>query len=786
MASLRRDSLTLFPRLSVALKYKLYLILAQSLLAFFYISFSIIFTRCSSRQQFWLLLFLPVMKLALKHLVAWLASENKETIPAVVVFTVDVFNGLYVSTCIQLSRSWWSSFLVISLNIVRTVVSLWDINRRAKTLVTLDNLSRESKMSGQSLKRTSRNRRQSVSLFQPASCPSDLQMPTTTTTVLQPQKHRQVEQTITYYETKLNLQLRKMLFYLEYLVLVGYIESIIPTLYVIYLMVLIHLPSAKYYPHTNNLTTLQLRTNIGSIMLYASVEMLSIICLHVVLRRKFGFSLLYQLAFVLETEKELLQGRLFVWITPLLQITLVHFEALERYYNNTSRFRVLSACVLTPWPALLLGILTECIPLQDPTAGWKANFGAWIRYWVFISSAAIGFLFQIRGATPEVSLQKFIMIVVGTGCGTTACLILLADVWAFPLPFGIVIISAPFQTFFVIFVLISIRQEGVTLTASINKALKHRICLILAQSALVFVYVTFSVIFAKCPPKHQFGLLLLLPVMKLVFKHLVARLAIDSTETLPVVVVFTVDLFNGLYVSICLQSSRSWWASLLMIALNIGQTLIALWDVGRGSKDLDIVNAQSSNIKSCGSVTGIFDIVKPDPTHSMSFFRSTILQNQITPSPTFDLIAKANTLAQESEHTSTKTTSKLDRGSRKMLFRLEYLVLIEYIESVVPTLYVIYLSIVFNLPSAKYYPHTRTLTLNQLQTNVGSIMLYASTEMLSLIWLHLALKRKLGFSLLYQLAFVLESEMDLVQGRLFVWILPLLQITLVHFGTSVN
>ncbi|ETP31228.1 hypothetical protein F442_19882 [Phytophthora nicotianae P10297] len=121
-----------------------------------------------------------------------------------------------------------------------------------------------------------------------------------------------------------------------------------------------------------------------------------------------------------------------------------------------------------------------------------------------------------------------------------------------------------------------------------------------------------------------------------------------------------------------------------------------------------------------------------------------------------------------------------------MLFRLEYLVLIEYIESVIPTVYVIYLTIVYALPSAKYYPHTRNLTPEELRTNVGSIMMYASAEMLSLVWLHVVLKRRFGFSLLYQLAFVLETRVELVQGRLFVWIMPLLQITLVHFGMNMG
>ncbi|RLN51022.1 hypothetical protein BBJ29_002920 [Phytophthora kernoviae] len=97
---------SLIPRLSAPLKHKLYLILAQSVLAFVYITFGVIFKKCTSRQQFGLLLFLPVMKLVFKNLVGRLASDDEETIPVVVVFTVDVFNGLYASQCIQSSRSW--------------------------------------------------------------------------------------------------------------------------------------------------------------------------------------------------------------------------------------------------------------------------------------------------------------------------------------------------------------------------------------------------------------------------------------------------------------------------------------------------------------------------------------------------------------------------------------------------------------------------------------------------------------------------------------------------------
>ncbi|EGZ30211.1 hypothetical protein PHYSODRAFT_474729, partial [Phytophthora sojae] len=101
-------------------------------------------------------------------------------------------------------------------------------------------------------------------------------------------------------------------------------------------------------------------------------------------------------------------------------------------------------------------------------------------------------------------------------------------------------------------------------------------------------------------------------------------------------------------------------------------------------------------------------------------------------------------------------------------------------------LYATHLSILVHMPSVKYYPNTRNLTSDQLQTNVLSILTYAVTKILSLVLLHVVVKCKLGFSLLYQLAYVLETETEALQGRLFVWIILLLQLPLVHFGTGLN
>lgn len=121
--------------------------------------------------------------------------------------------------------------------------------------------------------------------------------------------------------------------------------------------------------------------------------------------------------------------------------------------------------------------------------------------------------------------------------------------------------------------------------------------------------------------------------------------------------------------------------------------------------------------------------------------------------------------------------------SSKILFRLEYLALVAYVESIIPLVYAVHLSALYHLPNAKYYLRLQNLTSDKIQYIRVGIAVYTSVEIVTLVWLHVVLKRKFGFSLIYQLAFVLEREMERLQGHLFYWVLLILQLTLVHSGT---
>lgn len=117
----------------------------------------------------------------------------------------------------------------------------------------------------------------------------------------------------------------------------------------------------------------------------------------------------------------------------------------------------------------------------------------------------------------------------------------------------------------------------------------------------------------------------------------------------------------------------------------------------------------------------------------------------------------------------------------KLLFECEYYLLAQYVKCAVPLMYTVYVIIVFQLPSAQYYPETRDLS--QARTMVLNLLLYAGFEVFMFLLLHALVKSRCGISPTHLLAFVLENQVLEFQGRLFLWYIFLLEFTLMHFGT---
>ncbi|GMF14254.1 unnamed protein product [Phytophthora lilii] len=111
-----------------------------------------------------------------------------------------------------------------------------------------------------------------------------------------------------------------------------------------------------------------------------------------------------------------------------------------------------------------------------------------------------------------------------------------------------------------------------------------------------------------------------------------------------------------------------------------------------------------------------------------------------------------------------KRSKELVIQGLQLLFHCEYLALVEYIECVVPLVFVVYKSILEQLPNIAYYPEGGG---NWSMNAVINPLVFSAMEIGSLVLLHIFLQRRFAFSPLYQLAFVLETQVYPVQANLF-------------------
>lgn len=95
-------------------------------------------------------------------------------------------------------------------------------------------------------------------------------------------------------------------------------------------------------------------------------------------------------------------------------------------------------------------------------------------------------------------------------------------------------------------------------------------------------------------------------------------------------------------------------------------------------------------------------------------------------------------------------------------------------------MYTLYMVILFQLPSVRYYPDTVGMSLVQLQVIVGKILLSALLEIVSFIMLHLRSSGSSGSRHLSCWRSCLRTSFS----SFVVWYLYVHELTLYHFGTS--
>ncbi|GMF58559.1 unnamed protein product [Phytophthora fragariaefolia] len=190
--------------------------------------------------------------------------------------------------------------------------------------------------------------------------------------------------------------------------------------------------------------------------------------------------------------------------------------------------------------------------------------------------------------------------------------------------------------------------------------------------------------------------------------------------------------------------------------------------------------------------------------------QSVLVVGSISPGPAAELKAQNRSSQRIEAIFSRQERVEFIGITSRVLYITEYLVLVEFTEAVLPMVYgtntrihffvilltilhnyllvplflALYSVIAFHLPNARYNHSFVNVSRQDLLANVSSVLAYSTLEMLSLVLAMMVLKRKLKCSPVHQLGFVLETQAAMIQSKLMLWFVYVMQVPLEHVGRA--
>lgn len=388
------------------------------------------------------------------------------------------------------------------------------------------------------------------------------------------------------------------------------------------------------------------------------------------------------------------------------------------------------------------------------------------------------------------TLRHTVFIGIGGALGTVLYLLVLAQTWRFPIPFSFATAGPIWQTLMFVGITLAIGVKQLRAHPEIGKQIKAVVPLWFTQSLLIMVYPVYHAIFLRLSSLGQVAFVLLLPVIRYSMNSLVRRVTVGIPAASGIGMV-SVKLFDALYAFKCMGSAGSLVSGAVLITLDLLQNSYHFWCLHKRVQNLnrDMPNSSGSvdHAVMVQSSMARLTARSHSTLHLQPFGASELPRNRVAPSPPSQAGALSPTpallvSASPPLHGNVKLL-QLDETLRLLLLDYERIVLVEFIECVVPMFYAVYLLVLFHLPNAKYYPEVAALDAPRLARTVGNIVAYATLELASLLYVHLFMRWKLQISALHMVANVLERDNAVLQSVFMTWVTTVLQLTLQHGGT---
>jgi hypothetical protein len=267
---------------------------------------------------------------------------------------------------------------------------------------------------------------------------------------------------------------------------------------------------------------------------------------------------------------------------------------LEHYMTGHHTTRLLLACLLTPVPCIALSLVKELPPLEPAEAGVYNNWVFFARSWVIMCFMGVSALVQMGHGAPRLKLTNGQVAAVSLLAATVSAAFNVGlCVWTtFPLPFGLLIAGPPFVLVIAVCFTIISGSRWRAYPALLVEV-KRQVVVYQCQTTLPFVYPLYVLGFVSLTGWNQVVFVAVLPLIQIFAKNWISRALGDEHDQKPQCMVFVVEVYNALYVSNVLQTSPSMTSTAAIMIVDLLQFWVSMIDI---IKILDEVNILMAKI----------------------------------------------------------------------------------------------------------------------------------------------------------------------------------------------
>lgn len=278
------------------------------------------------------------------------------------------------------------------------------------------------------------------------------------------------------------------------------------------------------------------------------------------------------------------------------QYSIDRLCAFQRHSRSMTNTWLSVLCMVTPIPCLMLNTVMDFVPLEQPNKGRAANYLFWGRFFISLTLLTFGVLMQFVHLIPRLGMTRRhvleISIVTSTGC---LCFnYWIAGLIAFPVPF-MLLVGTP--TWFIINAIMfyyyfasRLRQDAVLLKAFIKT-----MAILVSQISLTIAYPAYILGLVSVSQQYYGLYVAVLPVIKIASKNAISALVGDNDDVKPEIVIFNVEIFNALYVSLAMQNSSNVSTTLMLFLIDFAQAWASMVDVKRELHHLQLLMAKIPN-----------------------------------------------------------------------------------------------------------------------------------------------------------------------------------------------